>query len=177
MVRKLIDLAKWAPSAHNAQPWRVFVVDDKRIRQRLASEMRKAWFSDLLNDGYEQSKADTITRQKSWDTFAQGATVLVVCLTMKDMHFYADPARRKAEHTMAVQSVAAFVQTLLLVAHDHGLGAGWYCAPLFCQNIVRRTLKLPNMLEPQALIVIGYPSEKPAAPKRKSVYEICAFTS
>lgn len=176
VVRHLIDLAKWTPSAHNAQPWRTIVVDDKRMKQRLASEMRKVWVSDLLKDGYRESEAETTTKQKSWDTFVQGAVVIIVCLTMEDMHLYADSVRRKAEHMMAVQSVAAFVQTLLLAAHDHGLGAGWFCAPLFCQSTVRRTLKLPRMLEPQALVAIGYPDEKPAAPARKSVDAICRFT-
>lgn len=177
MVRHLIDLARWAPSAHNAQPWRAIVVDDERTRHRLASEMRKAWLSDLLDDGYGQTKAEATVEQKGWDSSARSAVVVIVCLTMEGMNSYADAKRRKAEHTMAVQSVAAFVQTLLLVAHDNGLGAGWFSAPLFCQDVVRRTLKLPKTLEPQALVLIGYRDEKRGSSRRKSVDEILRFHS
>jgi coenzyme F420-0:L-glutamate ligase/coenzyme F420-1:gamma-L-glutamate ligase len=177
IVRHLIDLAKWAPSAHNAQPWRVIVVDDERTKERLASDMRKVWLSDLLDDGYGQAKAEAIVKRRSWDSYAKNAVVLIVCLTMKDMKLYADANRRNAEHTMAVQSVAAFVQTLLLVAHDKGLGAGWFSAPLFCQGTVRRTLKLPKTLEPQALVLIGYRDQKRNSSRRKSVGEILCFHS
>jgi F420 biosynthesis protein FbiB-like protein len=151
------------------------VVDDERTKERLASKMRKVWLSDLLYDGFEQTKAEAIVKRRSWDSYARSAVILIVCLTMKDMNLYADANRRNAEHTMAVQSVAAFVQTLLLVAHDKGLDAGWFSAPLFCQGIVRRTLKLPKTLEPQALVLIGYRDQKRSSSRRKSIGAILRF--
>jgi nitroreductase len=73
---------------------------------------------------------------------------------------------------MGVQSVAAAVQNLLLAAYAEGLGTCWFCAPLFCQQSVKEILKLPKEFEPQALITVGYPAEKPKAPKRKPLKSI-----
>jgi len=73
---------------------------------------------------------------------------------------------------MATQSLAAAIQNILLAAHAKGLGACWFCAPLFCQETVRRVLGMPDEVEPQALIVIGYPAEQPEPPPRKSLKEI-----
>jgi len=76
---------------------------------------------------------------------------------------------------MGVQSVAAYIQTLLLLAHYYGLGACWVCAPLFCQNTVRRVLSLPRKIKPQAMIVMGYTDEEPMPTPRKELNEICKF--
>jgi F420 biosynthesis protein FbiB-like protein len=99
--------------------------------------------------------------------FVTAPVLILPCLTMEEMDRYPDRARRRAEHAMAVQSVAAAIQNLLLAAHALGLGACWCCAPLFCQGLVRRILRLPRAWEPQALITIGVPSHTPPRPPRK----------
>ena len=60
-----------------------------------------------------------------------------------------------------MQSLGAAMQNLLLAAHAKGLGACWFCAPGFCKETVRAVLKIPDEVEPQALIAMGYPAEKP----------------
>jgi len=175
VVSLILDLARWAPSAHNAQPWRCVVVDDEKVKERLATEMGKAWLSDLLKDGVSKDKAENIVRIESWERITKSPIVIIVCLTMEDMHRYPDRRRRKAEYLMAVQSVAAYIQNLLLLAHHYGLGACWVCAPLFCQKAVRRVLGLPREIEPQAMITMGYPDEKPSPPPRKELEEICSL--
>ena len=175
LIENILDLARWAPSAHNSQPWCCVVVDDKEVKEKLAEEMGKKWLSDMLKDGTPKDEAEKIVQLESWDRITKSPAVIIVCLTMKDMHKYPDARRRRAEYLTGVQSVAAYIQTLLLLAHYYGLGACWVCAPLFCQNIVRRVLCLPRGIEPQAMIVMGYADEKPLPPPRKELTEMCAF--
>ena len=176
-INAIIDLARYAPSAHNAQPWRVVVVDDDAVKEKLATEMGEAWLSDMRKDGVPREKAERIMKLETWDRITKSPVVIVACLTMENMHTYPDSKRRKAEYAMAVQSVAAFVQNLLLSTHYHGLSACWVCGPLFCKDTVKKALNLPRKLEPQAMIIIGYPDEQPAAPSRKSTGEISVFNS
>lgn len=175
IVNAVLDLARWSPSAHNAQPWRIVVVDDDEAKERLASEMGKAWLSDMRKDDIPKEKAENIVKVESWERIAKSPVVVIVCLTMDDMHKYPDKRRRKAEYVMAVQSVAAYIQTMLLLAHSMGLGTCWICAPLFCQNAVRKVLGLPKNVEPQAMIVMGYADETPKPPPRRALNEICTF--
>lgn len=63
----------------------------------------------------------------------------------------------------------------MLAAHALGLGACWYCAPLFCQQEVRSVLGIPEDVEPQALIALGYPDERPEAPPRYPFEKIVHF--
>lgn len=173
----LLDLAKWAPSAHNAQPWRIIVVDDENVKARLATAMGKAWLSDMLKDGVPKEKAEYIVKVESWQRITESPVVIIACLSMENMHKYPDRRRKRAEYIMGVQSVAAYVQNMLLLAHYHGLGACWICAPLFCQNAVRKVLGLPSEVEPQAMIIMGYPDEKPEPPPRRPLEMFSAFNS
>ncbi|MCP8315808.1 MAG: nitroreductase family protein [archaeon] len=94
---------------------------------------------------------------------------------MKDMDKYKDDKRKNAEYLMAVQSVSAAIQNLLLATHAKGLGACWRCAPLFCMEAVREVLKIPNDFDPQALIEIGYPLEQPQMPPRKLLKSVICY--
>jgi nitroreductase len=94
---------------------------------------------------------------------------------MEDMHKYPDRRRQRAEYLMGVQSAAVYIQNLLLLAHYYGLGTCWVCAPLFCQNAVRKALGLPREIEPQAMVIMGYAAEKPKPPPRKPLEAFSKF--
>ncbi|MBX5328500.1 MAG: nitroreductase family protein [Candidatus Bathyarchaeota archaeon] len=175
LVTAILDLARWSPSAHNAQPWRIIVIDDDKVKKKLAAKMGKAWLFNMLKDGVPKEEAEKIVKVESLDRITKSPIVMIACVTLADMHKYPDPRRRKAEYLMATQSVAAYIQTLLLLAHHHGLGACWICAPLFCQDTVKEVLRLPKEFEPQAMVIMGHANEKPRLPQRKPLNEICAF--
>ena len=60
------------------------------------------------------------------------APVLVLaCLYLNDLDVYPDAERQEAERIMAIQSLGAAVQNLLLTIYSEGYDAGWMCAPLF----------------------------------------------
>lgn len=158
LLRELLEVAAWAPSAHNRQPWRFAVLSSPEAKIGLARAMNDRLRQDLTADGVaEESIEKDVARSYSRIT---GAGALVcLCLSMADMDTYPDPRRQAYEWQMAVQSVAMAGQNLLLAAHTSGLGACWMCAPLFCPDTVRAALDLPSDWEPQALITLGYPAE------------------
>ncbi len=81
--------------------------------------------------------------------------------------YQAEIRRDQAERVMALQSASLAGGYLLLAAHAEGLGACWMCGPLFAPQVVRDALDLPADWEPQALIVLGWPAERPEARKRR----------
>ena len=166
VVERLLAAAVWAPSAHNRQPWRFAVLADGAAKDRLARAMGDQLRADRLADG-DDPAAVVRDAERSYARLTGAPLVLVACLTMRDMDKYPDTRRKKAEYTMAVQSVAMALQNLLLAAHAEGLGACWMCAPLFCPEVVRKALALPDDWEAQAVITLGYPADagKPATRK------------
>lgn len=171
VIHSILDLARWAPSAHNAQPWRLIVIDDDEVKGKLAVEVGKVWLSDMLKDGVNRDEAETLVKLRTWNRITNSPVVIIACLDTNHVRKFSDARRQRAEYLMAVQSVAAYIQTLLLTAYDHELGACWLCTPLFCQSAVRSALSLPEAFEPQAMIIIGLSDEKPTPPERKALDE------
>ncbi len=158
VIDELLEAARWAPSAHNRQPWRFAIVESAEKKDALASAMGQHLRADLERDGAPAAVIEADTG-RSYARITGAPVVIVVSLSMKDMDSYPDTVRQVAERTMAVQSVAMAVQNLLLAAHARGLGACWMCAPLFVPETVRQVLELESDWEPQALITLGYPAE------------------
>jgi F420 biosynthesis protein FbiB-like protein len=159
LIEDLLESARWAPSAHNRQPWRFVVLTDSAARAQLAAAMAARLRADRLADG-DSPEAVEADAARSQSRISAAPVVIGLCLTVAEMDRYPDERRARAEHLMAVQSVAMAAQNILLAAHANGLGACWLCAPLFCPDTVRETLNLPADWEPQALITLGYPADE-----------------
>jgi F420 biosynthesis protein FbiB-like protein len=158
LLLALLEAARWAPSAHNRQPWRFCVVTTPAFQQDLSRRMSEQWRRDLSADGADP---EFIARRLaiSHARLTLSPVLIVPSLTMEDMDVYPDGERNHAEYIMAVQSVALACQNLLLAAHDLGLGASWLCAPLFVPGLVREALDLPGHWQPQAILTVGYAAE------------------
>src|SRR5437763_15913909 len=48
----ILESARWAPSPHNAEPWRFAVLRANEPKQRLAQAMGDRWTADLSRDGW-----------------------------------------------------------------------------------------------------------------------------
>jgi len=170
MIVALLEAAICAPSPHNRQPWR-FAVLSGPARARLAWAMGAQLRADLLHDGLSLERIDQDVA-RSHQRITSASHCILACLTLQDMDRYPDARRNWAEHWMAGQAVAAAVQNLLLRATELGLGACWMCAPLFCPQVVRETLGLPEDWQPQALITLGYPANSGKTRERKPVESV-----
>ncbi len=159
LIDRLLEAATWAPSAHNRQPWRFAVIMTQDAKEQLADRMGERLRADRRRDG---DALDLIERdvRRSHDRIVSAPVVIAVCLSLIDADHYPDERRSTLEKIMAMQSVAAAIQNLLLAAHELGLGACWMCAPLFCPEVVRAALQLPDDWEAQALITVGYPADE-----------------
>jgi F420 biosynthesis protein FbiB-like protein len=156
VVERLLAAASRAPSAHNRQPWRFAALNDIETKHALATAMAGKLRQDRSVDGDapEIIEADIA---RSYQRITQAPLVIVVFVDMTEMDRYPDDARNDAEYLMAVQSTAMAAQNLLLAAQAEGLGASIMCAPLFCPDVVAKTLSLSNNWRAQMLLTIGAP--------------------
>ena len=152
VIDQLLEAATRAPSSHNSQPWRFVVITTASVKAELADRMGERLRADRLRAA---DRVETIDRDvsRSRDRITSAPAIIVVCLStigLDDHH----------ERLMAIQSVAASIQSLLLAAHEAGLGTCWMAAPLYCPDAVREVLRLSSDWDAQALITIGYPADE-----------------
>jgi PPOX class probable F420-dependent enzyme len=160
VVEATIEAARWAPSPHGAQPWRFVVITRQDLKEKLATAMAAEWRRNLDMDGLPSDVVDERLR-KSQSRITNSPVLVIPCLYLADLHAYPDPARQQAEWTMAVQSLGAAIQNMLLSAYSLGLDTGWMCAPLFVPDLVVKALDLSPDLTPHALINMGYGAQDP----------------
>lgn len=158
LIREILTVAQWSPSAHNRQPWRFVVIETDTRKEDLAQQMGAQLRQDLQADHVPVEVIEQDVN-RSYERITSAPVLVCLCMSMRDMDTYPDARRNQNEQTMAIQSVAMAGQTLLLATHAAGLSGCWLCAPLFCPDIVRNVLNLPEDWHPQGLITIGYPAQ------------------
>ena len=174
VVRRILEAATWAPSAHHRQPWRFAVLASLEARSRLAQALGDAFRQDLRADGLssDQVEAQVV---RSHQRIEQAPLAIMLCLDQSAGDTYPDASRQQSEHWMGVQSVALAGGNLLLAASAEGLGSVWMCAPLFAPAVAIQALDLPPEWQPQALILLGYLAKIPDPRPRRPLAEVTLY--
>ena len=153
---RLVEAACLAPAPHHSRPWRFVVVDSIAGKRALARGMGERWRRDLAGDGVAPDRIDALVSASH--AKLEGAPAFVLgCLTWDGLDRYPDEGRQRAEWGMALLSLGAAVENLMLAAADAGLASCWVAAPIFCPEEARDALGLPREWLPHALVLVGQP--------------------
>jgi len=164
----LVEAACLAPAPHHSRPWRFVVIDTADAKQALADGMGEQWRTDLAGDAVDAARIDELVHASHAKLTTAPALVLG-CLTWDGLDRYPDEARRRAEWGMALLSLGAAVENLMLAAADAGLASCWVAAPIFCPEAARDALELPAEWLPHALVLVGYPDPDYKARERPPI--------
>jgi F420 biosynthesis protein FbiB-like protein len=171
LIEQVLEAARWAPSPHGTQPWRFAVLEDRAVRERMADAMADSWQENLEMDR-QDPEVVAARLAGSRRRMLEAPVLILVSLVTDDLDRYPDAVRQHAEYTMAIQSLGAAVQNMLLAAYQLGIDGGWMCAPLFCPEVVRDALELPLNHIPHALIPLGYAAADPKRRPRRPLSEL-----
>lgn len=138
IIDELIEALIWAPSAGNLQSRKFYLVSNPEVKDNL---VKAAWEQRFI---------------------AEAPLVIVACADMRIETYYGS----RGTNLYTLQDVAASIQNLLLLAHEHGLATVWVGA--FDEDGTAKALKLPGHLRPVAIVPVGYPAEYPFTPRRIS---------
>ncbi|MHA2391586.1 MAG: coenzyme F420-0:L-glutamate ligase [Promethearchaeota archaeon] len=171
IIEDCIEIARWAPSAHNGQFWRYIILEKSEIREKLIEKMNEKLEDDLRKDGKSKDFiAQKIKKTKS--NFLEAPILILLCLDSSELEEYSDDERKQNEFILGVQSISGSAIYLLLAFEIKKLAGCWYCAPLFAKEIIKKTLLLPESYTPMAFFTVGYPLKAVQPPVRKDLQDI-----
>ena len=185
----VLDDARFAPSGGNRQAWRVVVVRDAEQRRRLSAAYLDAWhdyvasllagvtpFSPLASDEERQAvsaKRTAAEAQSSPDGFAEtldrAPALLVVVADLAA--FAATDRDLDRYHLVGGASVYPFIWSLLLAAHERGLGGVMTTVATANEPQLREIFSLPSTFVVASVVVLGYPEHRATKLRRREVPE------
>jgi coenzyme F420-0:L-glutamate ligase/coenzyme F420-1:gamma-L-glutamate ligase len=155
-VERAVAAAVTAPAPHHSTPWRFVVV--REHASSLLDAMLAAWVDDLRGDGFTDEQIQRRTRRG--DVLRAAPLLVVPCLVTSGFaHEYPDTRRAAAEREMFLVAMGAGVENFLVALATEGLGSAWVSSTMFCKDVVRSVLELPQDWDPMGTIAIGYPAQ------------------
>ena len=139
-IGMIIEAGIAAPSSGNLQNWSFTIIKNPESRKQIAD----ACF------------------QQNW--MATAPVHILVCGVEDTLKkFYGI----RGERLYSIQNCAAAIQNMLLMANELDIGACWVGA--FDETMIRRIVKVPDNVRPQAIITLGISDEKPKPTKREQI--------
>jgi F420 biosynthesis protein FbiB-like protein len=169
VLREILETATYAPSAHGMQPWRFVVIEGQAARKALAAALTDQMRADMQAENAPEAEIKQRV-ERSLRRMAEAPKIILLCRDAEAVR-----VSHPAEEQMGVQSVAMAGLQLMLAAQAHGLGSGWICWPLYAGQQAQESLDLPETWQPQGMIFLGYPMEKPSEKNLKATDEVIRF--
>lgn len=158
LIKEMIEAGRYAPSAHNSQPWRFIVIKDKEkirelskyikdwFRRRVTLGFFIGFFNKRINEELESAKKRLVEE----DLFFYNAPLLILIC--------AKPGRFSKENC------ACAAQNMMLAARSLGIGSCWIGFADMTINGSRglmRDLGVPEGHKVMAHLIFGYPLKFP----------------
>jgi len=153
-IEEIIETARFAPSAHNIQPWRFIIIDEN---------LNKIW--EIIDEGTKDAGL-----KNAWKKVRNSNLLLAVCSkTPKD-------TKDQIEVEMYLESMGAVIQNILLLSYGKGLGTCWLGGTIKrIEQDLKNYLKIPTDLRLITLISFGYYDQDKITGKPKKTLEEILF--
>jgi len=160
-VERILDAARYAPSAGNGQPWRFLVLQDEDSKARLQETVNQRMEERIDKaDLPEEKKSEHRAHYRQYIEKILAAPVFVFVFVDKGQH-----------PDLVGYDGALAVQNMLLTAHALGYGSG-YQTTIFPEDLVREHFSVPNLYRFICAVPIGKAVAQPTTPERKPLEEL-----
>ena len=183
VTERVLQAAAWAPTGGNVQPWRVVVVREPALKQKLGELYDARWKAysaghrKLLANAPAEARAKAERMIAAGDYLAEhfAATPLVAVFCFNPEHMAITDAKQPRVSVVGGASIYTAVENFLLACRAEGLGC--VLTTLLCEvePEVRELLAIPQPWATACAVPVGWPAGKGHGPISRRPLEKLAF--
>jgi nitroreductase len=171
-IKTILDIARWAPSGGNGQPWEFIVVRDRTTRYKIAD-----YYLKQMEQKREMDLAVRGTAKMTGDGFRHAPVHIVILGDPRVKEAY--PIRTKLEKAESHFITGLANATLLIHLAATSLGlASQYVSDAnspYMETMLKVLLKIPEPLRIYHMVPIGFAKAAVAAPPRRELAEMLHY--
>jgi len=173
-VRRILDVARFAPSGGNRQPWRIVGIEEPALRAEIAHLYTLSWreywayverglvpFAPGEDGNWDGSDVDHVAARERpapdrfGDQLASVPVMLVLLVHLGSLAVTDNGLGRQS--IVGGASIYPFGHNVLLAARNEGLGGVMTTVLCRQEDAVRELLGVPRRFAVAGLIVLGHP--------------------
>jgi nitroreductase len=157
-LERILDMARYAPTAGNAQPWKFLLVRDEENKAGL-KEVVQGFLRDKI-EGMDCTEEEKTERQEGFRQFLEKILMAPASVfVFVDANQYPD---------LVIYDGALAVQNMMLAAHALGYGTSFQTT-IFPEELVRGFFSVPDHFKFICAVPIGRPAARPKMPEKKEL--------
>lgn len=152
VLGRILDAAHHAGSVGFMQPWNFLVIDDQKLKEKVASN-----FKEASATAAEKFSGDRQQLYKSLKLEGILDSPINICVTCDNTRFGPNVLGRDTIKETDLFSTCCAIQNLWLAARAEGLAVGW--VSILSQEQLKKNLKIPEHVFPVAYLCLGHTDE------------------
>ncbi|MFC2068628.1 nitroreductase family protein [Chloroflexota bacterium] len=164
-IDKIIEVARWAPSGSNSQPWEFIVVKKPEIKEAIFQLIKE---QSVLSQKMELIKEPELRMVRLADPAEQpgymdAPVFIILCGDTRIQDTYSLGVSSQKRQAIYDSSLANAFLHMHLAATTLGLASQWVSVVSFhfVQLLVKDMLGIPRELEIYEMMALGYPAVVP----------------
>lgn len=166
-ILKILDAARYAPTAGNVQPWKFVIIQHKKRIDSLYKLLDVSWNKQMQKRLEINGEHRTKFLKESYEAIQKIKTAPVYIIVFVDTTVCPE---------YAVYDGCLAVENLMLAARAMGYGTGFFTT-YFPEGVVKEFLKAPDNLKFVCATPLGIPKEWPKTPPKKALVEFIVHES
>jgi len=167
-IRKIVDVARWAPSGFHTQSWEFSVVRKREIKDKIVAVLDK-YGPPIKNPSGDSSEGDF-----------RDAPVFIILFCDWRARVGLPAAARDNDDLVAnifCSSMASAFLYMHLAAASLGLVSQWYSKTggPDCETEIKKILGVPEPLKIYDMMVVGYAAQPPVSKEVRSIEEMIHY--
>jgi len=152
ILEKVLDAARYPPSAGNSQPWEFVVVQDVATKESITQS---------ITSGYKKIRKADPTMYWAVAVQPHLSTAPVLIIVCGDRRLQETYPVHLPREVLLRQSLAVSIYTLQLAAASFGLATAWATMQTESRETqIRKLLGIPDVYTIDHIVPLGYPDEE-----------------